>query len=185
MDSAKRKKILLIVGIILILIIVFLIWILRTSDQRPPANENTNIEQPVFKAPSVNLEYSSSTAPQQTSTEFSVVNLAKIYAARFGSWSTDNQGANLNELLPLSTTKMKNYLAGIEINFAKQEFWGTTTKSISAKIVNLDDDSAEVLVNTQKIETKANLEESVYYQEATVKMVKSNDTWLVDQFIWK
>ncbi|OGY93590.1 MAG: hypothetical protein A2406_04460 [Candidatus Komeilibacteria bacterium RIFOXYC1_FULL_37_11] len=183
--DAKRKKILLILAVLVVLIILFLIWILKTSDQGPMGNENTNTPPPVFKAPSVNLEYKDSVEVKQTSTEFSVINLAKTYAARFGSWSTDNQGANLNELLPLSTEKMRQYIASIDLDFSPQEFRGNTTKSISAKIISLDENSAEVLVNTQKIETKANLEESVYYQEATVKMIKSGDVWLVDEFIWQ
>ena len=183
--DAKRKKILLILAVVVILVIVFLIWILRTSDQRPTGNENTNTPPPVFKAPSVNLQYQNSTAVKQTSTEFSVTNLAKTYAARFGSWSTDNQGSNLNELLPLSTDRMRDYVANIKLDFSPQEFRGNTTKSISAKIIDLSDNSAEVLVNTQKIETKANLEEAVYYQEATVKMLKTGDVWLVDEFIWQ
>ncbi|MFA6466741.1 MAG: hypothetical protein WCV71_02695 [Patescibacteria group bacterium] len=183
MDKDKRKKILWAVAIV-ILLLALLLWVLRTSDKNPNVNENNNTP-PVFVPPSTNIEYDPLAVPKQNSTEFSAINLAKSYIARFGSWSTDNQGANLKELLPLSSPKMQEYLASIELNFAKQEFSGNTTKSLSAKIININDNEAEILVNTQKINTKANLEQEVYYQEALVKLIKSGETWLVDQVEWK
>jgi len=184
MEQNKRRKILWIIAII-ILLVAFLLWVLRTSDQGPGVNENINPEPPVFTPPSVNLEYKKLDVVKENPTEFSVLNLAKAYTARFGSWSTDNQGTNIEELLPLSTARMQNYLANIEYNFDVEEFSGNTTKSLNAKIIDLSDNSAEVLVTTQKITTKADLTEDVYYQEVQVNLVKSADKWLVDQVIWK
>jgi len=184
MDKEKRKKILWLI-VIVILLIAFLIWVFRTSDQNPPnVNGNTNDNQPTFTPPSVQLQYQPTDTVEETATEFSAVNLAKTYAARFGSWSTDNQGANLAELRPLSTTKMMNYISSIKLDYSDQPFRGVTTKSISAEVITIDDSSAEVLVNTQKIETNDKLETKVFYQEATVKMISSDGTWLVNEFIW-
>jgi len=165
MDKDKRKKILWAIAII-ILLLAFLFWVLRTSDKNNSINENTNdIPVPVFKAPSANVQYQPVEVAKESPTEFSAINLAKSYTARYGSWSTDNQGANLVELLPLSTSRMKDYLNNIELNFAVEEFSGITTKSLSAKIVAINDTNAEILVKTQKIKTNANLEKEVYYQE--------------------
>ena len=179
-----RKKIIWIIAIV-ILLLAFLFWVLRTSDLGSNENNNTNTAPPIFNAPSVDLKYKTPEVIKNNPTEFSVINLAKSYVARFGSWSTDNQGANLNELLPLSTNKMQNYLKNIDLNFETQEFSGTTTKSLSAEILDIVEDSADVLVNTQKIVTNGNSEEEVFYQEAEVKLVKLSDVWLVDQVIWK
>lgn len=184
MENNTRKKILWALAII-ILLIVFIFWILRTSDESNNVNNNTNVTPPTFTPPSAKLEYQPSETVEESPTEFSVINLARSYTARFGSWSTDTRGDNLNELLPLSTTKMQNYLRSIDINSEVTEFSGITTKSLSAKILNVDDNSAQVLVNTQRINTNASLEKDVYYQEAEVKMLKSSDKWLVDQFTWK
>lgn len=185
MDKEKRKKLWWIIAV-LILLLALLWWVLRTSDERPLNNNTNSIDnQPVFTPPSADIEYQAPTEVEQTATEFSVINLAKIYAARLGSWSTDNQGHNLNELYPLSTNKMIRWLQDIELNFDRQDFRGTTTKSISAEIVSIDDSRAEVLVNTQKIETNAALEKTTSYQEVRVKMVNINDKWLVDEFYWQ
>ncbi|MFA6307225.1 MAG: hypothetical protein WCS88_01460 [Patescibacteria group bacterium] len=184
MEEDKRKKILLAI-VIVILLLAFLLWVLRTSDQSPIVNENTNTPPPVFTPPSTVLQYDPTKVVGEDPTEFSAINLAKSYVARFGSWSTDNQGANLSELLSLSTVKMQNYLKNIKLNFGAEEFRGVTTKSISAQIIVIDDTSAQILVNTQKIETNAKLEENVYYQETQVDLLKVDDKWLVDQVIWK
>ena len=184
MEKEKRKKILWLIAIV-ILLLVFLLWVLRINDNNSMLSENTNEEPPIFTPPSAQIEYQASEVSKESPTEFSALNLAKNYAARFGSWSTDNQGNNLNELLPLSTTRMQNYLKSIKSDIETGEFSGTTTKSLTASFVSMDDNSAEVLVGTQKIETNDKLEQKVYYQNASVRLVKSADIWLVDEFYWE
>ncbi|MBT4210178.1 MAG: hypothetical protein HOE19_04705 [Candidatus Komeilibacteria bacterium] len=184
MDKEKRKKILWVIAIV-ILLLAFLLWVLRTSDNNSTLDGNTNTEPPVFTPSSTQIEYQDIEVPTESPTEFSAINLAKNYAARFGSWSTDNQGNNLNELLPLSTTRMQNYLRNIELDYETEEFMGLTTKSLTTSIVSMDDDKAEILVGTQKIETNDKLEEKIYYQDASVRLVKSADKWLVDEFYWE
>ena len=180
----KRKKILWIV-VIIILLLALLLWVIRTSNDNSQIDGQLDKEPPVFTPPSAQIEYEDVEVPAESPTEFSAINLAKNYAARFGSWSTDNQGNNLNELLPLSTTRMQNYLRNIELDYETEEFMGLTTKSLTTSIVSMDDDKAEILVGTQKIETNDKLEEKIYYQDASVRLVKSADKWLVDEFYWE
>lgn len=170
---------------IILVILIILWWAFRTSDQGVSnINQNNNNQVPEFKAPSIDLEYKEPATPTQTNTEFTIINLAKSFAARFGSWSTDNQGHNLEELLPLSTNRMQAYLNGIEMS-ASEEFSGYTTKSLSAKILSSNDNRATVLVSTQKIETKANLSNNIFYQAIEIKVLKSGDVWLVDEANWQ
>jgi hypothetical protein len=184
MDKEKRKKILIITTIV-VLILALLLWVLRTSDQSPNGNDNVNEGVPIFTPPSAQIKNEVPEIPKDNPIEFSVINLAKTYTARFGSWSTDNRGNNLKELIPLSTTKMQTYLSSIDVDFEVEEFNGVTTKSLSAKILDIDDDSASVLVSTQKIETNGDLEKNVYYQEAELSLLNLNGEWLVDEFDWK
>jgi len=171
---------------IVIIVIAILLWLmLRGSDiwqptNTPLANENTS-----FVPESKDLVYDPNATPVFNETEFNVINLAKDFAARFGSWSTDNQGINLQELLPLSTEKMKNYLSSIELNYDTKEFSGTSTHSLSAKVKSLDDDSATIMVSTQRIETNAALEENVYYQDIEIQAKKIDGKWLVDAAYWQ
>ena len=182
MDKEKRKKIIRLAIIILVIIGILLI-ILRLSNRKPDSDPGID-DQPVFTQPSVDLEYDPQTPPSQTTTEFSVENLAKSFAERFGSWSTDNPGHNLIELTPLSTQRMQNYLSSLEADYSN-DFNGITTKSISAEISSLTDDEATVMVNTQRVDTDANLNENIYYQDIEIFLTKSDDTWLVNSAYWQ
>ncbi|MBT6690936.1 hypothetical protein HOB10_01220 [Candidatus Parcubacteria bacterium] len=181
MDKDKKKKI--IWGTIILLVILgLLLWLLKGSDLiRKPGDQgltNEGIEIPI---PSANIQYDPDLPPAQTNTEFDVVNLAKNFAERFGSWSTDNPGKNLEELLPLSTIRMQGYLQGIEIDYNPSEFLGLSTKSLSAEILSVSDSDAEVLVGTQRVENDRN----VYYQDIKMILIKPDNEWLVDGAYWQ
>ena len=188
-QGGKKRKI--IWTIIIILIIIALVWLLifilrdryPDSDQRDIYSIN---DQPVFEPISPVFEEPDE-IQREESVEFTVKNLAKNFTARFGSWSTDNRGQNLTELLTLSSARMQNYLNEIDVDYEVVEFSGVTTKSLSAQILFLDEDdgSADVLVQTQRIETKADLSQNIYYQDIELSIIKSGNNWLVDQVEWQ
>ena len=184
MESSKRKKIIwAIISALVILGILFLVW--RLSEQGfGPGQEGNQNEQPIFPTPSANFQYQP-VAPSQTDIEFTVTSLAKTYAERFGSWSTDNPGTNLKDLVPLSSKSMVDYLNIIEISYKAEEFSGITTKSLSFELISLENSQAKVLVKTQRVKTKADLSEEVLYQDIEISELKSGDKWLVNQATWK
>ena len=182
MDKEKRKKIIKLAIIILVIIGILLV-ILRLSNRQPDYDMGID-DQPVFTPPSVDLEYDPQAPPSQTTTEFSVENLAKSFAERFGSWSTDNPGHNLVELAPLSTQTMQTYLASLEADYSN-DFIGMTTKSNSAEITSLEENLATVMVNTQRVTTDADLNENIYYQDIEIFLTQSDDTWLVNSAYWQ
>lgn len=182
MDKEKRKKIIWIAIIILVIIgIFFIVW--RLSNRQPDYVPGVD-DQPVFTPPSSNLEYDPLIVPSQTTTEFSVISLAKSFTERFGSWSTDNPGHNLTELSSLSTQSMQNYLNNLEANY-DDNFTGITTKSISADILSLTESTATVMVNTQRVSTNEDLEQNIYYQDIQISLSKTDDIWLVNSAYWQ
>jgi hypothetical protein len=182
----KDKKKIITWGAIAFLVIIVLLWLmLRGSDIWQPENSTPVNENTSFIPPSKDLQYKPDAPPVLEETEFNVVNLAKDFAARFGSWSTDNQGRNLEELLPLSTDRMQGYLTSIQPDYEVEEFLGISSQSLSAKIQSIDDDSAVIMVTTQRVETNENLEENVYFQEIEIRAIKVGDKWLVDAAYWQ
>ena len=180
----RRKKI--VITSIIVLVIIGLLWlVLKTTDLFNFERVDNINEVLEIETPSADFEFQPIDIPPVTNTEFTVDNLAKNYAARLGSWSTDNPGVNLEELLPLSSPSMRNYLQGIDINYSAEEFSGVTTKSISAEILSLSDSAATVMVSTQRIETDSNLQDNTYYQDIEIHLVKSGDEWLVSGAYWQ
>ncbi len=183
MDQQKRKKI--IIAVIIIVVLALLFWAWRSMDVfRPINNTNTN-EVPKFIPPSANADFDPNLPAALNSDELSAVNLAKNYAERFGSWSTDQLGVNLKELAPLGTKSMNKYLSSIELGEKQPNYNGISTKSISSVIDEWSEDSAVITVKTQRIETKTDLSQVVYYQDIKFDLIKSNGKWLVDAAWWQ
>ncbi|PWB38588.1 MAG: hypothetical protein C3F02_02645 [Parcubacteria group bacterium] len=182
MDSKRRKKIIIAIIILVLIGVLFLILRLSQGPSNVPGEPIENA--PVLKVPSADLEYQPDRPPADTEIEFQIKELAKNFASRFGSWSTDNLGHNLQELLPLSSDKMTAYLQSIELKAAEQ-FSGITTKSLSADILSQSGNNAEVMVGTQRIETDAQARENVYYQDIKISVVKGTAGWVVDAAKWQ
>lgn len=186
MDQAKKKKLIWLTIIVLVLVGVFLIfWILLNRGEQPSGPGEEQKPVPQFKVPSAELQFNSSTPPQESDTEFAMLSLAKSYVERYGSWSTDNQGHNLVELMPLSTTRMQTSLKSFVPDYNVTEFSGLTTKSLSAEILSSDSNSGTVLIGTQRIKTSTKPLPEIIYQDVEVRLLMSGDKWLVDGVSWK
>ena len=110
--------------------------------------------------------------------------LAKIFVERYGSYSTDNNFQNLKEVESLVTDSFWSNISSKITNPTKQEFTGVTTKVVAMKIPQSGKTEAVVELQTKRTEEKnGNISNS--YQIVTVDMVKSGDSWLVSDAVWK
>ncbi len=186
MDSRKKKILWLAIIILVIIGILVLVWSLLKGEQPVgPEGDLTTDNQPKFEVESLPFKEPAVIKPEQ-STEFTIENLARNFTDRYGSWSTDNQGQNLQELFNISTNSMRDYLQSIDLQY-NTGFYGATTKTLSADITDLDEAAGEaiVLVQAQRIETKSDLSQNTYYQKAELELVKSGDRWLVNSIYWQ
>ncbi len=186
MDATKRKKI-IIIALIAAIVIVALIIAFKLTDYGKDKTDNTDGQVPVFKAPSANLEYKD-VPPVVSSDELAATQVAMNFAERFGTYSSDLPGENIKQLLGQCTNKMSSYLKKMEIDYQAKDFRGMTTKSISNKIVDMNDSQAEILIQTQRQESKevdGKLVSNVLYQSIKVSLVKSDKQWLVDAAYWQ
>ncbi len=182
----KKKKIIIFITIFIIIFIIFI----SLKDKKINLNSGNKEEViPEYQAESIDLEfdYIDSNDIEETSSELEALNLAKNFTERFGSWSTDNQGINLIELLSLSTAKMKQYLNNINLNYNIEEFLGLSTKALATETILFDEEEGEakVLVKTQRIKTAADLSTEVYYQNIEIYLIFSGNKWLVEEANWQ
>lgn len=186
MDATKRKKIIItILIVIIVLVALFLAFRLTDFGQKKPEQDKGDL--PIFKPESANLQYKE-IEPQVSNEELGAIQAAMNFAERFGTYSSDLPGENIKQLLGLCTKKMTAYLQKIELDYQVQEFIGLTTKSISNKVIDISDSQAEIMVQTQRQETKSidgKLVTSTGYQGIKVNLIKSNNQWLVDAAYWQ
>lgn len=125
-----------------------------------------------------------------------LVTVARNFAERYGSFSTDSRFTNLEEVKLLSTAKLQKELdETIKTAEAAQEFYGVSSKALKIDVINLDEGAgtAEVKVSLQREESRAGRDDFVYYQDLSLSLVRSGPpraesrggTWLVDEARWE
>jgi hypothetical protein len=186
MDATKRKKIIITI-LIVIIVLVALFLAFRLTDFGQKKTEKDPGDLPVFKPESANLQYKE-VEPLVSNEELGAIQAAMNFAERFGTYSSDLPGENIKQLLGQCTKKMTAYLQKMEINYQANEFVGVTTKSISNKVSDISDDQAEIIVQTQRQETKSvagKLVTNTVYKEIKVNLIKSDKQWLIDAAYWQ
>lgn len=204
-ETKSKRKWLIILLIILLLIIIIAGYLyykhFQAASQLPLTNINgSNINNSVgevngningvtpFLPAFVNL---SPVEQERQKKESNVLFFAMPFAERLGTYSNQGNFANLDELGPLMTETMKNwvqkiYKVELREKYADIAYFGIETKAISSKFNNLDENRAEVIISTQRSEyvnTPAN--PRIYYQDVLLKLISKNDSWLVDGAFWQ
>lgn len=199
MNLTLRSRIFIIISLVIFLILAISISLIVFSNKKEAQNpdvvengqntegQNTNqqIEIPV-NVPTV-IPSGATIIPQtqEESLKSACLNLAKVYVERFGSYSTDNPGKNLQDLEVLSTVDLwkvlKNRMDNLQTG---DEFFSVVTRAIGASFESYSKEKSTVTVLVVKDENK-NGELKKYEQEAVLIMVGDGNSWLVDDVKWK
>jgi translation initiation factor 2 gamma subunit (eIF-2gamma) len=119
--------------------------------------------------------------------EVALKNQVKNFVERFGSYSKDADYANFEELQPIITASVAQWLKTYPKTLKEKEpagFVGVSTFVVSQKITKSDAISAEVLVSVQREETTT-AGVNRYYKDILVKLILVGDTWKVDGAYWQ
>lgn len=113
-----------------------------------------------------------------------VKQIAKIFVERYGTYSSDNNFNNINEVEVISSPDLWKVLSKrITVTQVNEEFVGMTTKAVVVAITVWQTDKATVEINTIRTETKNGVSSSKN-QIAVVKLINVQDSWLVDDIKW-
>ena len=148
----------------------------------PQSGEQSNGQVPIgIQAPA---GLPAKTATPLEAQKNAVVQLAKVFVERYGTYSTDNNFQNIKDTQTLVTQFLWSKIsAPIISKTTSQNFVGMTTKVISMNLTGWSDAKAAVELKTIRTEEK-NSAVATRYQNATVELIKVNALWLVDKMSW-
>lgn len=188
--SAKGKLILIVVGGLVIIAVI--IWVFLGTGKAPktPAVDET---QPVAK-----VEVKPATVPIQVpalseteKAETSLKALATSFAERFGTYTNQSGYAGLEDLTPLLTPSMSNWLKNTYIPKLKSEhdpkgfFYRVITSAPVVEVLTQTADRATVMVSSQRTETVNQDSSASYLQDLKIEFLKKTNQWLVDGAFWQ
>ncbi len=203
MQQANRRKVgilLIIIGLLIAILFVYFAFLRRpvttgpgeTPGGQTPSGEELSTTTPGDQPRNYQRYNISQEAPHQTNAS-DLAKLAMAFSERFGSYSNQSDYGNFTDLKIFMTKSLQewadNYVAGLKEQ-AKDpsEYFGLSTKAITAETKNFDDQAgtAQVTVSTQRRESSVSPEEErTYMQDIDVYFLKSGGQWLVDRVYWE
>ncbi|MEK7584517.1 MAG: hypothetical protein AAB490_04690 [Patescibacteria group bacterium] len=188
----SKSRVAIFIGlIVLLLIVIFLLWWwFRPGSSPDPANTNATppIDETVTLPPQVQIAPPVAEPKQELTTgEAQVLNLARNFTERYGSWSTDSSYQNLRDLYPSVTSNLKREFDQTIAAGATEDsgFKGAETRVINMNLDSYTESRAQVTVTAQQVTTDTLLQEAVAYRQLELSMVAQGGFWYVDSAQWK
>lgn len=206
MDRKYIGFIIIILGLAMLALIVYFVFI-HDFSSKMPVSELNNSAAPVqnnlggselpanniVKSQPITAKNNELTPVKVDIGEESLKQMAGSFAERFGSFSNQSNFENISDLKVFMTGKMAswadNYIAEMA---AKREqtdiYYGITTTAVEKDLKSYSDSSgqAEILVKTQRREaTGATNNFTVKYENILITFLKESNAWKVDSAQWQ
>jgi len=114
--------------------------------------------------------------------------IARTWVERFGSFSSESDFKNIEDIYPLSTAELQSQLSN-EVSKMKNiqsGYYGISTQVINIDVIFEDELSSELRIKTQRVESIDSPEnQSTRYQDIHLTMVKNGGEWLVSSYVWE
>ncbi len=178
-----RRKLEVIAAVLILLLLLVVLW-LALYKPKP---------EPVTAEPEVVVEVVPVVDPAQVPAPgvVSAGTVARIFVERFGSYSSETDFANVDDVMILATPAYQAELAALVASYRRQfdaddGYTGISTSVITLKNLTESETAANFLVTTQREEAVGNPgNATLRYQDAEVSLVKVGDDWLINDLTWK
>lgn len=180
------------IAIFIILALVGVIWwmFLRQKPQTSVVSQDTPQHLPQRTTPSVSTPETAVDAPQAQ--EVSATTVARTFAERMGSYSSESNFQNVEDVLGVVTESLASQLkkdAARERAAMPSEtggYYGISTLYLGAKTTEQSDTSIALLVQTQREESFGSPgNSSIRYQSLELTLVKEGESWKVNTYTWQ
>lgn len=192
MERKTQLEISLAIGVILLFALALMWWLRRPAPIETASTTTTaTITKSTNKPTTGNTGTATDTTPvAPVVVQTSPTTVARTFVERIGSYSSEAEAANIEDIMGMATTSFKNKLTTLAKEAratAGGSYYGVSTQVLTApKTVSSTDTQVVMTMTTQReetIDTPGNT--TVKYQEITITLVKSGTTWLVDGYAWK
>ena len=186
----RQKIIIAAILVIIAIILILLFWPSKQKSVTPTANQ-TNTLETTNSQPTTEPKPAPTPVTPEEKQKATAQTVAKIFAERFGSYSSESQADNLEDLLPLATT---GYTATLQAQIKKlreadpsADYYGVTTRVLSTTLSGeVSDGTATFDVLTQREEATGSVDNlSITYQTLTVSLKLVGEDWLVNGAVWQ
>lgn len=186
----ERRRVIevIIAGIILLALIFVVWWITGDLAQGPVVEEKTPALPATNATPKPTPTIDPADAPRVQ--EVSAHTVARTFVERIGSYSSESDYQNVNDVAGLVTVELAARLReDVEDARAKAPddggYYGISTSFVGAENIAESEVSIVLLVQTQREESFGSPGNStVRYQTVEVTLVKEQEEWKVSEYTW-
>lgn len=189
MTISNRAKVLTAGMLIVITIILILLFFKRPQTAEEPAalgetfevlEDTTPVAEPTIELPT-----------EEQAQAVSAATVAGVFVERFGSYSSESDLANIEDVLPLATDnyaqELEALIEKIRVQGRSDSYYGVTTRVLSKKQLSMDLDAGTAVyeVLTQREESQGSAQDSVVsYQSIRIELKQKGEVWLIDSATW-
>lgn len=193
MERKTKIEIGFAITVILLFVAFFIYW--RNQSVLPPVvvvtptTSITTSKDKTAKTPVPSIKNTDAVVATPVG-ETSAITVARTFVERLGSYSSEADATNIEDIIPMATTSFQKKLEALvkEIRSSTENsYYSVSTLVVTApKTVSLNATNAVLSLTTQRIEAIGDPGNSTKkYQSITITLVKSGKTWLVDGYTWK
>ena len=191
MTISNRAKVLAAGVLILIAIILILLFLRRPASDTEEAATSEEETFEVLEEEEEEPEKAPEPLTEERKQEISAGTVAGIFVERFGSYSSESDLANIEDVLELATTSYQSELRELVYNIREEgqsdTYYGVTTRVISKNRTAYDEQAgtASFDVVTQREESIGSVQEStVRYQTIQLELEKEDGVWKIASATW-
>lgn len=123
------------------------------------------------------------TQPSEEAQQNFVKNLARTFAERFGTYSTQNGNVHIEDALELASPSMADWVAAQEVQQGSV-YEGATLTVVEIEVTEFNGSTAEVRMGAQEALNDGS-SVTTKYKNGRAELIYLNGTWKVDALYWE
>jgi hypothetical protein len=189
----ERKRVIeLGIAIAILSALIFLVWWMLRDVREPDSEIAIETAQDLPKTNTTTAQVAIDPEEVPRVQEVSAGTVARTFVERIGSYSSESDYQNVDDVLGIVTDVLKKQLekdaekARAQAPEDNGGYYGISTSYVGAKTTEESETQITLLVQTQREESFGSPGNSeVRYQQVEVTLVKEGSEWRVDSYTWK